>query len=247
MNYKKNYEQLIKKAKSCNRVKGTKYYEKHHILPKCLGGTNKKDNLVLLTAKEHFIAHLLLVEMYTGVEKSKLSFALFQMCRKNKLHGRIISSKQFEKAKQIMSENCTGINSSFFGKTHTDAVKQKLSERMMGNNNPSKNGVWNKNKKLPPLSDKLKTKISKSLLGKQRSELIKLKISNSHKNKKKSDEHKSNISKSLTGKKLTLETRKKMSDSRKDKKQKILVCPYCNTSGCTTMYRWHFEKCKNKL
>jgi hypothetical protein len=247
MNHEKIYKELIERAKSSNRVKGDTYYEKHHILPKCLGGTNKKDNLVLLTAKEHFIAHLLLVEMYDGIEKAKLSFALFQMCRKNKIHGRIISSKQFEKAKQIMSENCTGVNSSFYGKTHTDAVKQKLRERMIGDDNPSKNGVWNKNKRLPPLSDEHKAKMSKSLIGKKRSEVTKLKMSNSHKNKKKSDEHKLNLSKSLMGRKLTSETKQKMSNSRKNKKQKILVCPYCIISGGTTMYRWHFENCKNKL
>ena len=37
-----------------------------------------------------------------------------------------------------------------------------------------------------------------------------------------------------------------MSDSRKNIKQKILKCPYCDVSGGTTMYRWHFENCKFK-
>lgn len=36
------------------------YKERHHIVPKCIGGTNDKDNLIDLYAREHFIAHKLL-------------------------------------------------------------------------------------------------------------------------------------------------------------------------------------------
>lgn len=38
------------------------YKERHHIVPKCIGGTNDEDNLIDLYAKEHFIAHKLLAE-----------------------------------------------------------------------------------------------------------------------------------------------------------------------------------------
>jgi hypothetical protein len=246
MNYEKIYKKLIETAKLLNRIKGLEYYENHHILPKCLGGNNKKENLVLLTAKEHFLAHLLLVQMYDGKDKAKLSFALFQMCRKNKLHGRIVSSRQFEKAKQIMSENCRGENGSFYGKKHTDEVKELQRQKML-NNNPSKNGVWNKGKKTKPLSEEHKLKLSESLKGHIQKKETKEKISNSHKGKSKSKEHRLKLSEALKGKKLSDETKLKMSLNRKNKKQKILVCPYCNMSGGTTMYRWHFENCKNKL
>lgn len=57
MTYKKHYDNLIKRAKG-RTLNG--YTESHHIIPKCLGGTDDKDNLVNLTAREHFIAHLLL-------------------------------------------------------------------------------------------------------------------------------------------------------------------------------------------
>lgn len=65
MNHKRIYENIIANAQRQNRRKhnGT-YYEKHHITPKCLGGTNNKDNLVLLTAKEHFVCHKLLTFIY---------------------------------------------------------------------------------------------------------------------------------------------------------------------------------------
>ena len=58
MKYNNHYDRLIDRAR--NRVLGT-YKENHHIIPKCMGGTNDSWNLVKLTAKEHFICHLLLL------------------------------------------------------------------------------------------------------------------------------------------------------------------------------------------
>ena len=72
MNHQKVYDAIITKAKLENRVKlkrnqeGYVYYENHHILPKCLNGDNKKENLVLLTAREHYICHKLLTYIYKG-------------------------------------------------------------------------------------------------------------------------------------------------------------------------------------
>lgn len=62
MNYLKIYENLIANAKIRESV-DDEIYEKHHIIPKSLGGSNKSDNLVLLTLREHFIAHLLLYKI----------------------------------------------------------------------------------------------------------------------------------------------------------------------------------------
>ena len=58
------YYSIIDKAKGQDRKKKCGiYYENHHILPKCLGGLNNKENLVLLNAREHFICHWLLIKM----------------------------------------------------------------------------------------------------------------------------------------------------------------------------------------
>jgi hypothetical protein len=47
MNYEKIYNQLILRSQSENRKKGCSvYFEKHHIFPKCLGGSNDKSNLI---------------------------------------------------------------------------------------------------------------------------------------------------------------------------------------------------------
>ncbi len=84
MNYHRIYDQLIKKARNENRIKGLGiYYEAHHIIPRCLGGKGtvwawrNHTNIILLTPKEHYIAHLLLCEIYPN--ESKLKFALWRM------------------------------------------------------------------------------------------------------------------------------------------------------------------------
>lgn len=61
MNYKKHYDKLMERAKS-RILEG--YVEKHHIFPKCLGGSDNIENIVILTPEEHFLAHQLLVKMY---------------------------------------------------------------------------------------------------------------------------------------------------------------------------------------
>ena len=69
MNFLKIYDALIDKYKNLNLQKnqGT-YLETHHILPKSMGGTNDKENLVNLTAKAHYIAHHLLWKIYRNKE-----------------------------------------------------------------------------------------------------------------------------------------------------------------------------------
>jgi len=70
MDYRRIYNKLILRALSECRQKYKKdhkkyvCYERHHILPKALGGTNDETNLVLLTPREHLFAHLCLVRMY---------------------------------------------------------------------------------------------------------------------------------------------------------------------------------------
>lgn len=81
MNYEKNYEDYVRWAQAQNRAKyrGT-YYEEHHVKPRSLGGKDVKSNLVLLTPREHFLAHYLLCKVYpTGEEHYKMvcAFNLF--------------------------------------------------------------------------------------------------------------------------------------------------------------------------
>ena len=78
MNYNRIYNQLVDKRKADPYLCG--YSENHHIIPRCAGGTDDKDNLVRLSAREHYIAHLLLTKIYKNTEfHSKLIFAWHMM------------------------------------------------------------------------------------------------------------------------------------------------------------------------
>lgn len=64
--YSNWYYNIINKAKKRNRSKSESYFEEHHIVPRCMGGSDDHENLVLLTAREHFIIHILLTKMVDG-------------------------------------------------------------------------------------------------------------------------------------------------------------------------------------
>ena len=66
MNYKKHYTLLIEKHGTKDKPEG--YSERHHIVPKCIGGSDDEDNLVYLSARCHFLAHALLSKIYTDTK-----------------------------------------------------------------------------------------------------------------------------------------------------------------------------------
>lgn len=131
MDYGATYLKLINRAILEARSKGGGiYYEQHHIVPKCLGGTNDKNNLVLLTGKEHFIAHLLLHRQYPN--NCKLKIALVAMCNlKNKhIDGRFtVSSRTYEYARQLLSNI---MQERMRGKIHSEELKIKWSLNRKG-------------------------------------------------------------------------------------------------------------------
>lgn len=129
MNYQRIYSQLIEDAK--NNPKPNTYKEKHHIIPKCQGGSDEQDNLILLTARQHFLAHWLLYKIHGGY---KLACAWFSVCRVGKgQEERHINSRYFELAKHIhsleKSKNSQGQNNNFWGKTHTEETKEILRKK----------------------------------------------------------------------------------------------------------------------
>lgn len=83
------------------------YKEKHHIIPKSLNGSNKKDNLVSLTAREHFLCHWLLTKMTTGEDKMKMCMALVMMRASHANHQRYntpITSRVYQQIKELAVE-----------------------------------------------------------------------------------------------------------------------------------------------
>jgi len=82
--YTKTYYAIIDRAtKELRTKKSETYYEKHHIIPQSLNGTDDKTNLVLLTAYEHLKVHMLLPYMTVSNARSKMLWAFNAMITHN--------------------------------------------------------------------------------------------------------------------------------------------------------------------
>lgn len=130
MNYQKIYNQFIEKRKNQILTKNKKlpnyiYCETHHIIPQCIGGSDEEFNLVNLTAREHYIAHMLLVKIYP--EEYSLLYAI-EMMHVNPVNDNNENSRKFR------------FNSRLF-----EAVKIKLAKMK---SEKQSNLKWIKNLKL---------------------------------------------------------------------------------------------------
>lgn len=142
------YGNLIKHYRN-NPQEG--FCEKHHIKPKCLGGTNDVDNLILVPTRVHFILHLLLHKSYPN--NRSLSHAFAMMVVNNKFQNRKMNSKLYDMAKTARSKALTGI-------PRPEWVKKKLRVPKLNKENYKK-----------PKSSEHANNISKSLKGKKKTEV----------------------------------------------------------------------------
>lgn len=114
------------------------YTETHHIIPKSLGGTDNIDNLAVLTAREHFICHLLLPKMLKGAARYKMLHAYFMMSGRQvynskkyaiykKEYANLMSKQMAGEGNPMYGVNRSGELNTFYGKTHTKLSREKLS------------------------------------------------------------------------------------------------------------------------
>lgn len=186
------YYKIIEQSKSRN-IPG--YVEKHHIIPKALGGTNDHFNLVKLTAKEHYICHRLLPKFTSGRAQLSMARAAWRVTHiQIKNQKTFITPSQYEKLrieaakassklmtgvpksedhKRKISASAKGRISPFKGKTHSDNVKLQSSIRIRENRD--------KNEGIYSAEAIDKRKLSRS--GYKHSEKTKRKISESNKGK----------------------------------------------------------------
>lgn len=129
MNYQKVYNQIISQSQLELRVRGNViYYERHHIVPKCLGGSDVDDNQVLLTAREHFLCHWLLHRL--NPSNAKLTHAFHMMCFTNGRfqHRYVPSSRAMEEAKEAhakhLSNSMKGEKNHMYGKKRPDTSER---------------------------------------------------------------------------------------------------------------------------
>lgn len=119
MNYKKHYEKLISKARNRSILK-SEYSEVHHIIPKCMGGDDSKDNLISLFPEEHLVAHLLLVKIYS--DNQKLIYAANMMTN---FHS--IDNKKYAWVRKQISNSMKENNP-----MHDLEVRKKVGDKIKG-------------------------------------------------------------------------------------------------------------------
>lgn len=140
------YNNIISRAKNRN-IAG--YVERHHILPLSCGGEDIETNIVLLTAREHYICHLLLTKMLTGENRIKMISAAWFLAGKNTKKSNRIYQTLREQRKILVGpkisktmkgvkyppERCSNIQAAKKGQTYkprTPEHIEKLSKAKKG-------------------------------------------------------------------------------------------------------------------
>jgi len=240
MNYLKIYYNLIQKAKEKSRTKDSSALEFHHIIPKSLGGSNEGDNLVALTFREHYMAHLLLARITNtkqmldalniigNTKKCKINSYLYEVNRIKRInlmigrkHSLETITKMKIKANNRSDEYKSKQSIAHKGKVTSDKTKQKLSD-------------INKNRTKDCYCKYCKKYFDKQSYGR-------------YHDKKclKHPEFRSDLRSFKKKKKLTEEQKQNISNATK--KQTKFKCKYCDmitTKG--NINRWHNENCKYK-
>lgn len=178
--YKKTYFRII--TNSLLRETPSLITEKHHIVPLSLNGKDTKDNIAILTLKEHFICHRLLIKFTQGKNKSKMAKALWLMSSQGKYN----TSRKFYFARELYQKYQSEIAKSIWnrpgykeshkgtkGYKHTDEAKLKSSEAAKRTRNFTghkhsdesklKISLAQKGRKRIPLTEETKLKISAAL------------------------------------------------------------------------------------
>ncbi len=124
----------IRHQLSKNKIK---YHEKHHILPKSIFPhfKNEKWNIVLLTPKEHFLVHCLLVKMTNGENKSKMSRCMRYFKSFKKHPERYVNSRLYEQLKGFTvntQETKNKISEILRGRTKSIETRERMSKSAKG-------------------------------------------------------------------------------------------------------------------
>jgi hypothetical protein len=264
------YNNIIATAKS--RVLSNKTYtELHHIIPRSLGGNNDPSNLVKLTAREHFVCHLLLPRMLVGIAKRNMTFAIWSMLNRDHSRQRSrhkVNSRLYQRLKIQVAKALSQLHK---GKIVSEETKHKISAKAKGRISPNKGKPMSEDQKqkmrdtiaingrsiLPETVEK----ILESRKGYRHSEETKQKIGAGNKGKTVviSEEQKQKISNSLKGRPNankgkpafnrgvphSTETKEKIRLAALNRSK--VVCCYCDKTVSPSMHvRWHGNNCKKR-
>ena len=240
--YEKWYTTITDRAR--NRTV-TGYTESHHVIPRSLGGSDDADNLVDLTAREHFICHWLLTKIHTGESRNKMIYAL-RMMRAEK-HGQQryeskITARVYESIKQdyavIQSERIRGEKNPMWGKHHTpearEAIRQKNTGKQITDEQREKLVQAMTGKKRQPFSDEWIAKLSQAHAGEN----------NGMYGKTHSEETRAKQRAKALGRKQSAETVQKKADAIRGLKREKRHCLHCDQMIAVNTYaRWHGDHC----
>jgi hypothetical protein len=237
MNYQKVYEQLVSRAKT--RDKLNCYIERHHIIPRSLGGSDDEENLVEFTAREHFIAHLLLAKIHGG----KMIHAAYLMSSRKGHTNRIYEKMrlQFSEGIKINKERGRKISKSLKGLPKTEGHKEAWKQsRKLG-------GGW-----VCPDHKKTEQKITmlgsgNPMWGKTHNESARKIISEANKQKIVCPHCQKEGGVAIM-KRWHFDNCKFAPESRERKKYTKSICPHCGREGGgSRMISNHFDNCRKKL
>jgi hypothetical protein len=250
MDYAKLYELLIETRRSKGIPEG--YKEVHHIVPRSFGGSDEPENLVALTAREHFVAHRLLAKMYPN---SGMVHAVYKMACSNltmkrfKVTSRVYEHLRSAHAYRVSTDEVAKMKKSLAGK----GKKQSEEHIKARTESRKQNGPWLSEDTIKKMS-KPRTKVSSRKGRKQNSEReilgqkkgVETRIKNG--SYAWTDERKLNQSLRL---KANPVKKPPLTDDQKqrlrEEKTKPITCPHCGKVGAMmVMPRWHFDNCKQK-
>jgi len=216
--YRNIYIRLIIRCQNMTEEELSGYNERHHILPKCLGGKNNKENLVLMPVRYHMMAHILLITIYPNIRGLKYAIKAVLDGSSNIVDRAGLSQKYFSSRTLAFLREETKVRRKEdhpnWGKHLSEKTKSKISDSHKGKK----------------LSEETKAKMSKSRsgpnnpnYGKTFSEEWKKHLSESHKGYITSEETKKKLSIALSGpnnpnygKTFSEEWRQKISDNHRD-------------------------------
>jgi hypothetical protein len=248
--YTKWYNNITENAK--NRILSD-YTESHHIQPRSLGGSDDVTNLVDLTPREHFICHWLLVKMTTGKDHHRMLNALRMMRAENQNQERYktkITARVYESIKKeyskLQSTQFRGKGNGFYGKTHLDEARRRISEANTGRKPPQH--------EIDKLKQSLLKRKEQGIKRAEYSEEYKLERSKMYTGEgnprygvEVSEETRKRIGDKLRGRKQTEEEKLVRSLANMGKKREKKLCPHCDQHVAVNGYaRWHGENCKKK-
>lgn len=243
MNYIKIYNSIIKRSQKLDRIG---YTEKHHINPKCMGGNNDKDNIVALTAREHFICHWLLFKEY---KTKDLAFAWH--CMSMDRDGKRYKSKSFEYAKIAWAKEMSEITRNRIVSKET-RLKQSLARKGKATWNKGLTYSMAESKERKIYADNLKkcAVCDNSISFKMRNRAIYCSVVCSNIERDKwavlDASKKPNRTSFKRGHIMSENTTNKISSTLTGLKRPRGACPHCGKEGALSLLkRWHFDNCKD--